>query len=179
MPEPRNPFSMTPNRWNQLIAAEVRALRRAIAKGTLRFPVSDLTSGNLVPGQQEPFAESGTVTTPAPGTFDQQILSFDVEKGFGALITGLAHGYQGNLYNDYSGDIVWELMVDYRFFPQYGQLIEVFGAPMLPRPVVKGIPVGPGQNVAYLATIPATSPIATGAPSYLFGAVFGIKFPVK
>lgn len=170
---------MTRNDWNALMDQEYRALRRAIAKDMLRVPISDMGAVNLRASQQQPFVVQRNVTTPAAGTLDVTIISQAIEKGFAAVITGLAHGIVGPGFTDYSGNLIWEFMVDFRFVPNYAQITQVFGDLQQPRPVMKGIPVGPGEQISYLVTNPVGSPVPAGPPSYTFAAISGVKFPLK
>lgn len=164
------------DRWANL---EYGALRRALARGLLCNPISNLQAANVVASQQEPIFKSGAIVAPAKGTVENQVLNFDLEKGFAAIITGLAWDYVGNGFVDGSGGIIWLVMIDYRFVPGYSQVLQAFGDDQQPRPVLKGIPVGPGQNVQVLVSIPVLSPITVGGATQIFAAVSGVKFPVR
>lgn len=158
---------------------EYGALRRALARGLLCNPISNLQAANVVASQQEPIFKSAAIVAPAKGSVEFPVLNFDLEKGFAAILTGLAWNYVGANFVDGSGAIIWILMVDFRFVPGYSQIFQAFGDDQQPRPVVKGIPVGPGQNVQVLVSIPAASPVTVGGATQIFAAVSGVKFPVR
>jgi hypothetical protein len=111
---------------------------------------------------------------PFTGT-DVLLGSFRCEIGFEGAITHFICGYNGNGFDDGSGNIIWRLKIGQRFAKGLGAVTFTFGnlqtALTVPGSSYRMIS---GQTVQVFANVPAASPINGGS---IFGGFLGWVYP--
>lgn len=131
------------------------------------------------PADHEPFDITGSVACPAAGTTDTQVISLRCPYGYQGVLLGVGHRYIGTGFVEGSGDILWSVRVGGRFPNGYGAINISLGSAEQSRPVFGAIRFYENELIEYLVTVPAASPIATGAPNYMIAMLAGYTWPAQ
>ncbi len=127
------------------------------------------------PGSQ-PFDYVGVISTPAAGSTDQLVLSFQVPFGWDGTIKKITNVYTGPGFNEGSGDLIWRIRRDGQFVKNYDAIVVTFGDVQNGREVLgPGIVVLSTQLVEY--TLDVAGGFAPGPGTNIYCAFSGYFWP--
>jgi hypothetical protein len=143
----------------------------------LGAPVYDNPPWMVQPSQGEKFEEMFSVATGSitPGV-DTVLGSFTVDNGYDGAINRFVAGFNGNGFVDFSGSIVWRLLINNRYARTLGNVVNTFGdyATAFSVPGSDNIRLVSQQTVSLIANIPVGSPVSDG---FVSAGVFGWLYP--
>ncbi len=156
-----------------LVAIQNRA--RSLRQSLDPMPQSQM------PIQGEYFHVRNSIVCPAAGAAETVVASYTVPDGFTAIINMILNLYIGAAA-PVEGDVA-ELFYGIRINQDYyardfGQIATTLGSlTQGPYPVPGGMILAAGSLVEYTVTVPAGSPVATGAPNRIHCQLLGWHWP--
>ncbi|MBK8200668.1 MAG: hypothetical protein IPK75_20215 [Acidobacteria bacterium] len=81
----------------------------------------------VAPPGSQPFDYVGVISTPAAGSTDQLVLSFQVPFGWDGTIKKITNVYTGPGFFEGSGDLIWRIRRDGQFVKNYDSILVTFG----------------------------------------------------
>lgn len=144
-------------------------------------PLDPLAAGSAAQAQH--FFAHGTITAPAAGNLNQQVVTFTVPDGHTATLKAVTFIYTGgnwtegdatglyfSLRRQPSGNYV-------RDFEQHPNTLGSYAGG--PWPVIGGVPLDAGVTLEGLVSVPGGSGIDTGAGNFVYIALQGTYVPVQ
>jgi hypothetical protein len=179
--------SYTPNQFDAKMLREAAAWRWISLHGGLKdccripelgAPVWDTPPWQSMPSNGIPMSQMFsqlTASFPFDGS-DTLLGAFQVPSGFDGAINRFVCSFTGTGFTDFSGSIVWRLMVGSRFARDLGNVVNTYGsfqtAFLVPGSDI--IRLTSGQSVLLFASIPNGSPVTGGAVA---AGAFGWLYP--
>ncbi len=175
------------NRWDNQILREACIWQWLAQNGGLKSccripelgaPVYDGPPFQAMPSQGEEFKFMQGValaTFQAAQGVDVQILSFRVPEGYDGVLNRVVTNYSGNGFTEFSGDIVWRVLVGLRYAKGLGAITNTYGdyqtAFLVPG---TSWPLVSGQTVTLMAQVAVGNPLVGGVIS---AGAFGYFYP--
>lgn len=131
------------------------------------------------PADHEPYDLTNSIECPVADTQNTQILTFRCPYGYQGVLLGVGHRYIGAGFVEGSGAVIWSIRIAGRYPNGYGSILISMGSPEQPRPLFGAVRFYENELLEYLVTIPAGSPIATGAGNYMIGNLAGYTWPAQ
>ena len=151
---------------------------RGIGRADLRFTTLD-----LMPSQgeklEEMFSQPLTAFQDGVGNFtglDVVLGQFVVPIGYDGALNRVVFQFNGDGFQDFSGSIVWRVLVNSRYARNLGNVKNTFGdfATAFSVPGSDNIRLVSQQTITLLANIPAGSPVSGGT---VMAGAFGWVYP--
>lgn len=148
----------------------------------LGAPIWDKPPWMVMPSQAEPFQEMFSLPIasvsgggPFDGT-DTVIGQFVVPNGYDGALNRFVCQFTGNGFLDFSGFIVWRVMVGQRFARNLGNVQNTYGdyQTAFLVPGADNMRLVSGQTITLIANIPVGSPVSDG---FVTAGAFGWFYP--
>lgn len=131
-----------------------------------------------MPASGEQFNYVGSIACPPDDGLDYEVAAFLCPPGYEGVLWAVAWGYEGTGYIEGSGSVLWRCSVNRRYPRGFDQVPLQLGRTnlwQLPAPVR----FRANERLLIEVSVPAGSPVATGAGNYVFGTLSGYIWPSR